>query len=192
MREKIKTTGAGLRSDTLSKYFLLTMLLSFIGWAFETVYVYFLFGRYTDRGFMTMPFCPIYGCSMMAAYFLLGTPSEGRGILKDMHSPFIRGVLYFVFAFLIPSAAELIVGAFFDGLFGVRLWSYSGEPYNIRGYVCLRVSLIWAVLLFLFMRFLFLPLKKLVFKIPSRIATFAAALLLVAVVWDVTANFLKI
>ena len=99
MREKIKMTGAGLRSDTLSKYFLLTMLLSFIGWAFETVYVYFLFGRYTDRGFMTMPFCPIYGCSMMAAYFLLGTPSEGRGILKDMHSPFIRGVLYFVFAF---------------------------------------------------------------------------------------------
>lgn len=185
MTEQIKKNGV----ERAAKYFLLTMALSFMGWAFENGYMWFLTGKFYNTGFMTMPFCPIYGCSIVITYFLLGTPSKGRGLLRNVENPLLKNVLYFLFAFLIPSAAELIVGVFFDKLFGVWLWSYSHMPYNWNGYVCLPVSLLWAGLLFLFMKFAFTPLKKLFFRLNGDVAKMLSLLLLVAVLMDLTANY---
>lgn len=185
MAEQIKKD----RMQTVAKYFLLTMALSFMGWAFENVYMWLSMGKFYNTGFMSMPFCPIYGCSIMAAYFLLGTPNEGRGLLKNVQNSLVRNTLYFLFAFLIPSAAELLVGVFFDKLFDVWLWSYSHMPYNLYGYVCLPVSLIWAGLLFLFMRFAFVPLKRLFFRLNGGVAKCVALTFLVAVIMDFTANY---
>ena len=188
MAERIKKS----KLQKAAIYFLLSMSLSFMGWAFENVYMLLSTGKFYNTGFMTMPFCPIYGSSIMITYFLLGTPDEGRGILKKAKNPLLRNTLYFFFAFLIPSAAELLVGAFFDKTFDVWLWSYSNMPYNLYGYVCLPVSLIWAGLLFLFMKFAFTPLKRLFFRLNGRVAILLALLLVVAVVMDLAANYRSI
>ena len=186
-KTSVKTEKYGL-----SRYFLLTLLLSFLGWAFEMALVFFMSGKMHDRGFMTMPFCPIYGCSILAAYLIAGTPDEGRGLLRNVDSRLIRHLLYLGLAFILPSLAELVVGAFFDKLFGVWLWDYSDLPLNLNGYVALPVSLAWTVLLFLFMKFLFTPLKNLVGKIPKKLANVLAILLLIAVAADVFMNFKNI
>ena len=86
---------------------------------------------------------------------------------------------------------EYVVGLFFDKVFHLRLWDYTGVPYNVNGYVCLPVSLVWAVLIFLFMRFLFLPIKRVVGKVPVLLAW--VLLVLTAGIFgaDVIANVMK-
>ena len=180
------------RAGTVARYVLLTGVLSFIGWAYETVFVLVMTGSFYNQGFLTLPFCPIYGFSLLAVYLLIGTPTEGRGILKNEQNPFRRYALYLAFSFLIPTAAELLVGFFFDNFFHVRLWSYKGVPYNFRGYISLPVSLAWMGLIFLFMRFLFSPIKSAVFRIPNKTAILLSAILLTAVAVDFIFSFFSI
>ncbi len=185
MTEKIKIDKA----EYAAKYFLLTVALSFFGWAFENGYMLLRTGKFYDTGFLRMPICPIYGCSILCAYFLAGTPNRGRGVLRNVRAGWKRNALYAVFALLVPTVAEWIVGAFFDRLFGVRLWSYQGMPYAYRGYVCLPVSLLWAVLLFLFMKYAFTPLKRLFFRMDGCAAKCLSLALFFAVFADFIASY---
>ena len=174
-----------------SSYYLLTVVLSFLGWCFETGYVYLRWGKWSDCGFMTLPFCPIYGCTLMAVYWVMGTPHQARGILKRVQPNILRYVFYLGLAFLIPSIMEWLVGYFFDNVFHLRLWSYKDMPYNVNGYVCLPISLIWAGLIFLFMRFLFLPLKGAVGKIPTLLAWIFFVLTVLIFGADIVSNVAK-
>lgn len=185
MTEKIKIDKA----EYAAKYFLLTMTLSLFGWMFENGYMFLRTGKFYDTGFLRMPFCPIYGCSILLSYFLLGTPNCGRGLLRGVRVPWKRNALYALFAFLIPTLAELLVGAFFDRLFGVRLWSYRGMPYEYRGYVCLPVSLLWTVLLFTLMKYAFTPLKRLFFRLDGSVAKSLSLALFFAVLADFIASY---
>ena len=60
----------------IERYFILGAVLAFLGWLWETALMFALTGEYYDRGFMTLPFCPIYATGILGAYFLLGTPKE--------------------------------------------------------------------------------------------------------------------
>ena len=42
------------------------------------------------------------------------------------------GITYLLFAFFIPTFAELLVGFVFDTAFSIRLWSYAGFPFNYK------------------------------------------------------------
>ena len=193
--QKVNSTHTWVgRMDVVvaSKYFLLLLATSFIGWAWEVLLELTLSQKFVNRGFMTMPFCPIYGCSLFAVYFLLGTPSEGRGILKNVQSKALRVVLYASFAFLIPTAAEFLVGWFFHRFFSLRLWSYQGFPYNVQGYICLPVSILWAVAVILFMEWVFPFLKKWIFRNPNRLAVWLAVFFVIAVAVDMTASFTRV
>lgn len=180
------------RGEIIAKYFLLIVLFSFFGWSLEVTLGLFMTGRFYNPGFMTMPFCPIYGCSLILVYFLIGTPDEGRGILKNVVNPFTRYSTYLSFAFLIPTAAELFVGFFFDFFFDTWLWSYNGMPLNFRGYISLPVSIAWMMLIFLFMKYVFPPIKKFVFKFPKGMAIVLAVAFAVAIAVDMTLSYIAI
>ena len=168
------------RIEEISKYFLLNLLLSFIGW------------EYQNRGFLSLPLCPIYGGTLMAVYFLFGTPDEARGLLKRVDNPLVRSLIYLTAAFLAPTAAELIVGAYFDKFHGVWLWSYNGLPLNFKGYISLPISVLWAVMIFLFMKFIFPSLKKWIFKIPKTLSIAFAAAFATVVLADFVKSYISI
>ena len=168
----------------LSRLFLLTMLLSYFGWLFETGYFLLYKGKYSDRGFLTLPFCPIYGCSLVFLYLLLGTPNRGKG------RSFSRWFLYLLLCFLLPSVIELFIGVIFDKLWNRRLWTYFGYPYNLNGYICLRNSILWGIMAFLFMKYLFPPIKKAVGKIPRRWSDRIAFVLFAFVLLDFVYNLI--
>lgn len=186
---KTKTKDRGRYG--LSRYFLLTTLLSFLGWCFETGYLWLRTGNVYDSGFMTLPLCPIYGCCLVAIYLLMGTPHKPKGILKDVAPAPLRYALYLALAFFVPSTLEYLVGLFFDKTFSMRLWDYTGAPYNLDGYVCLPVSLAWTGLIFVFMRFGFLPLKRLIGKIPKPLAIGLSVMFFVVFAVDIGANVMK-
>ncbi|MBQ2769182.1 MAG: putative ABC transporter permease [Clostridia bacterium] len=172
--------------------FLLLVLLSFLGWAYETVFVYLTLGRYSDRGFLSLPFCPIYGSCLTGIYLLFGTPDEGRGILKKVKDPVKRKLLYLLFALLLPTGLELFIGLFFERYFHRKLWNYTKYPYQFKGYICLPVSLSWTVLIFLFMKLLFPFLKRLVDKCPKGLAVVLSIAFAILWVGDfITTAFVK-
>ena len=192
MRENYEKTKINEQKYGLSRYFLLVLILSFLGWAFETGFVWLAFGKFQDRGFMTLPFCPIYGVSLFGMYLLAGTPDEPKGVLKGVDNRVFRYLFYFLIGFIVPSLAELIVGFAFDKLFHNPLWDYSPQPLNLNGYVCLPVSLVWATLIFFFMELAFTPIKNLLGKTPVTIVRILAAFALFACIVDIVYNFANV
>ncbi len=176
----------------IARYLILMAILSFIGWLYEVLLVRIRNGVWTDRGFLFLPFCPIYGFTLLFVYFFMGTPKEKRGVLKNIQNPFAHTALYLLFAFLIPTTAELLVGLFFDKNFHVSLWSYAALPMNFNGYISLPVSLVWSALIYIFMRFFFTPLRKITQKIPENIAVNIAAALVLSASIDAVIQFIKI
>ena len=162
------------------RYFMLFMATSFLGWAVETAFFFLCYGRFCDRGFMTLPFCPIYGCSFLLVYFLLG--GEAASVRLPVH---------FLLCALIPTGLELLTGYGFHRLFGIRLWDYSAYRFHFHGYISLEYTLLWGLLLPVCMKYLFMPLKRWIFRVPdSRIGTLGACLALVSAV-DLAYNFTR-
>ena len=185
--EKVKKEQYGV-----SRYFILTVLLSFLGWIFETAYMRIACGRWIDRGFLTLPFCPIYGCSLLATYFLIGTPKKGGTLIPKRLSPGKRTAVYLLFAFIVPSLFELIVGAFFDKNLGIRLWDYSYQRFQIGGFVSLRNSLFWSVGIYFFMKYAFPVFYRWVGGMQSAKADKIAYFLLMIILFDFSCNFVRV
>ena len=175
--------------DGVGRYFILFMEISFLGWAVETVFFWFCYGELHDRGFMTLPFCTIYGCSFLLLYFLIGTPGDRR-------LPGVRRVpnaaIYFLLCALIPTGLELLTGWFFQNAFGVRLWSYESYRFHFRGYICLEYALLWGILIPPCMKYIFLPMKRRAFALDTSRAGAVSALLAVLTAADWTVNFSKL
>ena len=171
-----------LSREALSQYFLLGVLLSFFGWCFEVLLAVNYTGNWVNPGAFRLPICPIYGISLCAIYFLVGTPDAPHGILRGYRGK-RRWAWYLIIAFLLPTAAELTAAVFFDRLFGVRLWDYRHLPFNLNGYVSAVVSFSWMLLIFLFMKYMFTPIKQFVFsaKREWRVAFFALLLVLIGI-----------
>ena len=167
----------------ITRYFLLVMAISFLGWLFETIYMLIATGRLNDRGFLSMPFCPIYGCSILTVYFLIGTPNGKNRAEK---------IKYLLFSFLIPSIAEFLVGWIFDKGLRLRLWDYRYKVYNVCGYVCLRNSFAWSFLIYFFMRYVFLAIKNIIAKAPKSYVSPFAFILLFLITIDFSCNLVRI
>lgn len=144
----------------MGRHFLVLLFFSFLGWLWETVYVSYLAGKLVDRGFFLAPVCPIYGSCLVLLYFLLGTPDHPQGLLRRFANSRARYFVYLLFAGLIPTLAELAIGAFCHRVLGVRLWTYEANPFNFHGYICLYNSIFWAFGILILMRFAYLPVHR--------------------------------
>ena len=179
MERAVKTEEYGL-----ARYFLLTVLLSLLGWVFETVWMRIATGQFIRRGFLSLPLCPIYGCSLLIVYALVGTPKQGGWLLNRITKSKTRYILYALCTFLIPSVMELLVGVFFYRAFHLRLWDYSYKRLQIGGFVCLRNSFVWSALIFLFMQYAFTPIQKAIGRLPNKASKWLGLLLFALILAD--------
>ncbi len=180
------------RYTSLHQYTLLFFLISFFGWGIEMLYCLARTGRFADRGFLTLPFCTIYGFSILSIYALIGTPQNGRFLLKKCTHRRLRYPCYFLLAMLIPTLMELVTAAALDHAFAIRLWDYHPYPLDLWGYICLPLSFAWGVLITLFMAFCFPPLQRLIERIPSKTTCVLGTALSLAVIADWIVCFVKI
>lgn len=108
------------------------LLYSFLGWAVESAYMSFCNRRWTNRGFMFGPLCPIYGVGALTVYFLL------RGFSGNIF-------LLYVVGCIIPTALEFMTAQLMLHLFGEVWWDYADKPFNYRGILCLESTLVWGL-----------------------------------------------
>ena len=199
-KDKKYVRGQG-RYDSLARLcrmLLIGFLVSFGGWVLETAMHYIRYKEYTDRGFLTLPLCPIYGASVILIAYFFGTPQALDGILdrqilrsesakRLLKSKVMRYIAYFVMVTLISTAAELVIGGIFK-MIGMPLWDYSDKAFNLFGVICLSYSLIWGAMITAVMAFLWRPMSRLFSKMPNRTAIISAFTLLVAATIDFAVN----
>lgn len=179
---------------------LLFFLISFIGWGFETLVCFAQSGEFCDRGFLTLPFCPVYGIPVCIIFFVFGRPSDGlfyrilnqknkesKGQGRDFRKLW-SVLLYFFAAALIATAAELAVGLILDSA-GMSLWSYRGVPFCFMDVVCLPVSLFWGALITVFSQFILPAFEKFLIKLPRGVKIGLSVFLWFALVIDFVGNW---
>lgn len=109
---------------------LMFFVYGFLGWCMEVAYCGVTRGKFSNRGFLNGPICPIYGVGGMIVIVSL-LP------IKD------NTILLYIMSVIITTALELVTGIVLEKMYNIRWWDYSDIPFNIKGFVCMKFSLAW-------------------------------------------------
>lgn len=113
-------------------------IYSFLGWLCESIFCSFLFKKWTNRGFLNGPFCPVYGIGGLLITSLL-KPFTGYPFYIEIPLVFVAGVI-------LTTTLEYITGWILETLFHTTWWDYSQNRFNYKGRICLLNSLLFGVL----------------------------------------------
>lgn len=117
---------------TIPQYIMFFFFYSFVGWICECTYCSYINKKWTNRGFLFGPICPIYGAGALAMLFTL---------TWCVKNPFITIVL----GMIVCDVVEYITSFLMEKLFHARWWDYSDRKFNINGRICLHHTFFWAL-----------------------------------------------
>lgn len=129
------------------------IIYSFLGWIWETFYVSIKQGEFINRGFISGPFCTIYGCGAIAVYTIL-KPAEGNLFIL-----FFGGIV-------VATLLEYFTAVLMESIFHTSWWDYSDKKFNFQGRICLGASLGWGVFTVILFRVLHPVVEDLVSLYP--------------------------
>lgn len=117
----------------ISKYICLFIIYSFMGWVYETLYCTIKNGKWSNRGFLYGPICPIYGTGAIA----------GSLTMNLLHENHIEPSWWQVFIFSVVASAvlEYVTSYVLEKIFHALWWDYSNLPLNLHGRISLFTSL---------------------------------------------------
>lgn len=122
---------------TYSELLWLFFLYSFAGWILETFVAAIKSKHFSNRGLVNLPFCILYGS---AAVFLSIFGGE------------LDGIWLYIGSVILATIFEWIAGHLIEKIYHERWWDYSAIRFNLDGYICLRMSLLWGALGFVIMK----------------------------------------
>lgn len=154
-------------------------IYSFIGWCVEVIYHGVIKNRFVNRGFLNGPVCPVYGVGFYGVVLLL--------------TPYIDNfALLFFGSMLITSLIELFAGFILYKIFNLRWWDYTGNKFNIGGFVCLRFSVYWGLAGTFAMLVIHPPVEAFVINMPNIVKVVLLAFFSVVLVIDFIATVLAV
>ena len=118
-------------------YLLLFFFASAGGWLGECIYCSIAHHRIINRGFLTGPLCPIYGCGALIMELIV----KVCDMFPEKYHIFIVPVL----AILLCDTLEFMTSLVMEKMFHARWWDYSDKFLNIQGRICFRHTVIWAL-----------------------------------------------
>lgn len=151
---KIKADYSGINIFSLSIVF---VVASFLGFLFEGLWSVISFGHWDNHYALVWgPFTIIYGFAVVG--LLLLYPYFGKRRMLDQ----------FLICFLFGSIFEFGASWLQEFAFGTRSWNYYHLPFNLDGRICLRMSIVWAVVGVVFLRLFAAKIINLLLKFNSR------------------------
>ncbi len=151
-------------------------LFSIIGWMVESIYISFCNRKLTNRGFMTGPFCPIYGVGATLGYIIL--------------HPFANNIVaLYIIGALLATLFEFLVAKLMIKLFGEVWWDYNDKFCNYKGVICLESTLAWGLLAVIIITFLFEKVISFVDRYPKAWGLKTIALIFAMVIIDFGYHF---
>ena len=128
------------------------IIYSFLGWCCEVIYCYIIDHKFTNRGFLNGPLCPVYGFGA-----------------------------FFVLTFLDMYKSNVILVFILEAIFHTKWWDYSKHKFNIHGRVCLLNSTLFGILSVILVEFINPIIVDFVSKFPEKIV-FIVTIILVALI----------
>lgn len=112
-------------------YFMIFILGAMVGYLYEVIFYYISLGFFNNWGILYGPWLPIYGIGAVCLSFLK--------VFKK------KPLLLFLCSILITGIVEYLIGYISVSIFDLRLWDYSGLFLNIKGLVCFRSVVTFAL-----------------------------------------------
>lgn len=109
----------------VSDWILWFFIYSFVGWAWESALFTVQERRVINRGFLSGPFCPIYGCGALMILALLAGRVNSIAVI-------------FILSVALATTLEYFTAVVLENLFHAKWWDYSMYPMNYKG----RISVI--------------------------------------------------
>lgn len=162
--------------ENLLLYLIYFFIYAFIGWVVEVSYHAVTIGKFINRGFLSGPYCPIYGFGAISVICFLTDIGEKNKL-----------VLFFG-SIAIATAIEFVAGFLLEKIFHERWWDYSDRKLNIGGYVCLEFSVIWGLFCFLLYEAVHPLVKNLVGLIPLEMLKYLDLGLIIIMTIDLIAT----
>lgn len=134
---------------------------SFLGWVLETVSAATKQRRFANRGIVNAPLCVIYGVA---------------SVTITVFCQELYGVWLFAESAILATVIEWIAGHLIERMYHERWWDYSKIKWNLDGYVCLPISLVWGVMSCVMMRWgnpVLVDLYRLMPEVLGRIVLWA-------------------
>lgn len=144
-------------------------IYAFLGWVCEVAFAALKTGKFVNRGFLNGPLCPIYGCGVVIVMLFLAP-------IRD------KWYLVFLAGAIVATLLELVTGFVLEKVFHTKWWDYTKEPFNIKGYVCLRFTIIWGIAILLLFNTIVPQIEWLVNIIPRVLG--------LVIVWVFIATFI--
>lgn len=155
----------------------LFFVYSFLGWILETVTAALKKKRFINRGLVNGPLCVIYGVAAILITLFL----------NELH-----GLWLFFAITILTTVLEWIAGRLIEILYQERWWDYSNLPFNLDGYICLPVSLLWGALGMVGMLWGNELFSRLFHLIPMLVGKTILLVLLVVLLVDILATLILI
>jgi uncharacterized protein len=130
-------------------------LFSVLGWLLEVLYRSLSNKRFVNPGLLKGPYLILYGVGGVVLFFLVKLCGNLNIFLKIL----IYGI--------ITTFLELISGLIAWRIFNLRLWDYSENKFNYRGYICLKFSIYWTILALAFDYFIYPFYMNFISNIPG-------------------------
>ena len=117
------------------KYFLIFVIISFFGWCGEVIYALIVTKKFTNRGYIVGPLCPVYGVGGLLFIYIL------HFFEKNVFVLFIASIISFAFI-------EYIGSYLLEKLFNIKLWNYEKKDfkYSINGRIALETLIPFGII----------------------------------------------
>lgn len=152
--------------------FLYLFLYSVVGWICEVLFCRIVHGKWTNRGFLSGPYCPIYGFGALLILFFLN---------RFRQNPF----LVFGLSILLTTTLEYITSFAMEKIFNAKWWDYSDEPLNINGRVCAGTAMFFGIGGLFLIYFVHPYVTKFLYIIPSFLVDYLVGGLVSLVLLDI-------
>ncbi|MDO5563793.1 MAG: putative ABC transporter permease [Eubacteriales bacterium] len=155
---------------SLNEWILWFFIYAFIGWVFESIYCSIRENTLINRGFLRLPFLPLYG---FGAIVMFRAALFKHTIVGEFFATMIAATLL-----------EFFTGMIMEDIFKVKYWDYSNQKINYKGYICLSSSVLWGFFGVLLVHFIHPFFLNIISMIPSYLLTTIDFFLIIITFYD--------
>lgn len=165
---------------------IMVIIISFIGFCFEDLWMLFRYSLIDNRN-MYLPFLLGYGLFVVAIYYMIGVPKKLFN-KYELNIP-INYVIYMFLSFMLVSIGEILLGTYVEWTGNFYYWDYSSIPMHFTRYTSVPTSIGFALVITLFMNYVYIPLENKIKKISKKIPTFIVLFVFIVLIIDLDISF---
>ncbi len=154
-------------------------VFSIAGWLLEVIYRSYTNRKFVNPGLLKGPYLILYGVGGVVLFYLTAACHSLSIIWKII----IYGGT--------TTLLELISALMAEYFFQKKLWDYSDNRFNYKGYICLKFSFYWIILAFVF-EYIIAPFySTYILSLPQGVKVFLTASVLVLMTIDFKNIFIE-